>query len=158
MNLFALDVDPARAAQALCDQHVIKQALETAQILSTVAHAVGVGAPYRPTHARHPVVVWAGRTAGNYRWAHRHGLALCDEYAARYGGKTHGSRRVLEALADVAAHLPQEPCEAFCQCVPDQFRGSDAVEAYRRAYAAKLAAWNREATWREPAARPEWLA
>jgi len=158
MNLFALDADPARAAQALCDQHVVKQALETAQILSTVAHAHGVEAPYRPTHANHPVVRWVGRTAGNYRWAWRHGIALCDEYTTRYGGKTHGSRRVFDALADVARLLPQAPCEAFCQCVPDQHRGADAIEAYRRAYAAKLAAWNREATWREPAVRPEWLA
>ena len=158
MNLFALDADPVAAARALCDRHVVKQALETAQILSTVAHAHGVAAPYRPTHARHPVVVWAGRTAGNYRWAHRHGLALCDEYAARYDKKVHASRRVLEQLADVAALLPQAPCEAFCQCVPEEHRGADAVAAYRAAYVAKLAAWGREATWREPAGRPEWLA
>ena len=52
MNIFYLDPDPVAAAQMQCDKHVVKMALETAQILSTV-----LGGPYKPTHAKHPSVL-----------------------------------------------------------------------------------------------------
>ena len=35
MNIFVLDSDPAIAAQMLCDKHVVKMILESAQLLST---------------------------------------------------------------------------------------------------------------------------
>lgn len=38
MNVFVLDADPVRAAQAHCDVHVVKMILETAQLLSTAWH------------------------------------------------------------------------------------------------------------------------
>lgn len=43
MNIFVVDTDPRKAAQSLCDKHVVKMVLETAQILSTIS-----GGPYRP--------------------------------------------------------------------------------------------------------------
>lgn len=36
MNIFILDKDPIIAAQMLCDKHVIKMPLETAQLLCSV--------------------------------------------------------------------------------------------------------------------------
>lgn len=38
VNIFYLDHDPAAAARAHCDTHVVKMIVETAQILSTVWH------------------------------------------------------------------------------------------------------------------------
>ena len=38
VNVFFLDYDPQRAAQAHCDKHVVKMILETAQLLSTAWH------------------------------------------------------------------------------------------------------------------------
>lgn len=38
MNIFVLDTDPVKAAQAHCDAHVVKMILETAQLLSTAWH------------------------------------------------------------------------------------------------------------------------
>lgn len=64
MNIFALDDDPALAARALHDRHIVKMALETAQILCTVAHGLGLPAPYKPPHKNHPCTVWAGTTRG----------------------------------------------------------------------------------------------
>ena len=68
MNIFVVDIDPSKAAQSLCDKHVVKMVLETAQILSTIS-----GGPYRPTHANHPCVLWAGATKRNYLWLVEHG-------------------------------------------------------------------------------------
>ena len=39
MNIFALDKDPTQAARMMCDKHVVKMILESAQLLST-AHRV----------------------------------------------------------------------------------------------------------------------
>lgn len=38
VNIFFLDYDPAAAARAHCDKHVVKMILETAQLLSTAWH------------------------------------------------------------------------------------------------------------------------
>jgi len=40
VNIFYLDSDPAAAARAHCDRHVVKMILETAQLLSTAWHVV----------------------------------------------------------------------------------------------------------------------
>ena len=37
MNIFFLDENPQKAAQSLCDKHVVKMVLETAQMCSTAA-------------------------------------------------------------------------------------------------------------------------
>lgn len=40
INIFYLDHDPAAAARAHCDRHVVKMILETAQLLSTAWHVL----------------------------------------------------------------------------------------------------------------------
>ena len=39
MNIFHLDNDPVKAAQMMCDKHVVKMIVEYAQLMST-AHRV----------------------------------------------------------------------------------------------------------------------
>jgi hypothetical protein len=145
LNIFVVQTDPAQAARDLCDAHVIKMA----QILCTAAARHGVSStPYRPTHMKHPAVLWAGNTVQNWRWTVDHGLALGAEYERRYG-KRHKSLAVIDWAA--TAHLPgllAAPYELtpFAQCMPDQYRGPDAVEAYRRFYRAekiRFAKWSR---------------
>lgn len=89
MNIFAVDRCPDISAKSLCDKHVVKMILESAQILSTVHYLVdGEGCRsglYKPTHTRHPSVVWAADRAENYHWLSLHLEALCDEYSDRYG-------------------------------------------------------------------------
>lgn len=136
MQIFVVDVNPVTAAQALCDKHVVKQVLESAQILSTVC-----GGPYKPTHQKHPCVLWAGLNRINFGWLKRHGLALCAEYTRRYG-KVHKCQDVI-ASAKVPRHLPIGISE-FVQCMPEQFRDQDPVVAYRKYYHSKqFAAWNK---------------
>ena len=94
MNIFVIDKNPRTAARQLCDRHVVKMALETAQILSAVAHQKGFNAPYKISHQKHPCTIWAGKSFGNWRWLVAHGLAVCDEYTRRYG-RTHKSREVI---------------------------------------------------------------
>lgn len=153
VNVFAVDRDPVRAARALCDRHVVKMTLETAQILCTAARALGQLAPYRPTHAAHPCVEWAAARRANWDWLVRHGLALAAEYERRFG-RVHRSRAVISQMArrgpPRAAARRRQP---FAQVMPERYRGPDAVAAYRRYYVGEKA---RFATWRPPSQPPRW--
>ena len=146
MQIFVVDVNPRLAAQYLCDKHVIKQCLESTQILSTIC-----GGPYKPTHQNHPCVKWAASCITNYNWLLRHAKALCNEYTHRYG-KIHKCQRVIEQLAP--PQLPMGISE-FVQCMPPEYQDKDPVQAYRKYYrGAKsvFARWtNREEPfwWRE---------
>lgn len=151
MNIFAVDADPIAAAQALPDKLVVKMALETTQILSTVSHSLGTPGPYRPTHAAHPSVKWAGSSVANWQWTLRHGLALCDEYNYRYG-KTHACRTVLLDIAERAARPERGELQPFYTAMPEQYRGASPVDSYRaylRVEKAYYAKWTRRSA-------PEW--
>lgn len=153
MNVFALDRDPVRAARALCDRHVVKMTLETAQILCTAARArLGQDAPYRPTHASHPCVAWAAERRANWDWLVRHGLALADEYERRFG-RVHASRAVIARMARAGPPPRGRRRQPFAQVMPERYRDRDAVAAYRRYYVGEKAGF---ATWRSPARPPRW--
>ena len=152
MNIFCLDPDPVLAARMQCDAHVVKMVLESAQLLSVARHAHGQPAPYKPTHAKHPCALWAGVGRDNYAWLHAHLVALSDEYTHRYG-RTHATAQHLDALAD-ASFLPTGGTP-HAQAMPDQFKHSDPVVAYRAYYRHKAQTLPRfRYTARNP---PEWL-
>ena len=134
MNIFFLDRCPHTAARHQHDKHVVKMCLETAQILCTVAHGAGVQVPYKPTHAKHPCVMWAGASRYNFEWLVAHGLALCAEYTHRYG-KTHASQRVIEGVQHVDSLLAFTPWTDPPQCMPPEYQcPNDPVLAYRTYY------------------------
>ncbi|HHS49857.1 MAG TPA: hypothetical protein ENN07_01945 [candidate division Zixibacteria bacterium] len=153
MNIFVLDEDPRQSAQYHCDRHVIKMILESAQILCTAAIARGFDAPYKPTHAKHPCVIWAGESFSNFRWLFVLGLALEAEHKFRWGeDRHHRSGDVIRALAHVEFEdIGRTP---FVQAMPEQYRvPGDAVMAYRQYYNAEKASFAR---WtRRPA--PPWF-
>lgn len=126
MNIFILSRDPILAAQYQCDKHVVKMCLETAQILSTIN-----GGPYKPTHPHHPCTVWARSSQANYEWLWMHGMALCEEYTHLYG-KRHKSQDVIEQLS--IAPVSGGELTEHIQCMPDQYKCADVVEAYRAYY------------------------
>lgn len=152
MNILALDYDPAKAAQALCDQHVGKILLEACQLLCN-CH---IEAPYKRTHYNHPCSVWVRASLHNYLWLRKHALTLADEYEHRFS-KVHGSGA---AVVWAAQHLPSMlgiERTPFAQAMPAQYRGPDAVQAYRRYYAAeKMILRGKSVTWTRRE-RPAWL-
>ena len=150
MNIFYLDECPVKSAQAQCDKHVVKMILETAQLLST-AHRVLDGDKYadhaglyKATHKNHPSAVWVRECVANYHWTHLHLTALCAEYTRRYN-KTHKTQRLLAPLAVVPSAISSnETLTDVPQCMPDEYKRSDAVDAYRAYYhgdKARFAEW-----------------
>jgi hypothetical protein len=181
MNIFVVDNCPKIAAQNLCNKHVVKMIVETAQMLST-AHRVLDGTPYidKTAHGRkvtryrhwytnfetnlckaaminHPCTKWCMTSIANYRWLYEHGCELMSEYTFRYN-KTHAMERLYKLF------LIAEPgylhingmmnFTPFAQAMPDKYKDKDAVVAYRNYYIgdkARLAQW----TKRNP---PEWYS
>lgn len=132
MNIFFLHWDPEEAARMLCDKHVVKMVLETAQILSTIS-----GGPYKPTHENHPCVLWAKEAEDNYIWLCKHGLAIAEEFERRYG-KVHKSKEVIqEALIYYRRLSLPKGWTTPTLCMPDEFKQEDVVNAYRAYYRSK---------------------
>ena len=89
MQLFILDHDPGRVPAMLCDAHVRKMCLETAQILSSVIRRQGKKLPLevpKPYNPNHPVIT-ALDTAQKINWTVRFNTALQREYCRRFGKK-----------------------------------------------------------------------
>lgn len=137
MNIFYLDRDIERAVQYHCDSHVVKMCLETAQILCTALHRYDQPAKYKPTHVKHPSVLWAGDSLAQFQWLKAFGKALCAEYTYRYG-KRHASEAVIDGLPD-APPLPDAGWTEPPQAMPDACKRDDPVEGYRAFYVAEKA-------------------
>jgi len=113
MNIFVLDNDPVIAAQMMCDKHIPKMIVESAQMLCTSHRLLDGKEMKRPSksgkrmvkywdlyegsddleaellyyaavHTGHPCTVWSMKSEANYRWHWQHLHALCDEYTYRY--------------------------------------------------------------------------
>ena len=145
MIIYHLDEDPIKAAKYLCDKHITNQAVETAQILCTVSHRWGKVAVYKKRDEYHPSVLWAGNSKPNWEWTVKHGFAICEEYARRYG-RTHKSREVVQWCEDHGGRpvcgIPGKPP----LIMPEEFKLRDIVEAYRAFYISeksKFAEWTR---------------
>lgn len=96
MNIFVLDRSPVKAAQMLCDAHVVKMIVESAQLLSTHDRLTGrfddPSGLYKPTHVNHPCRKCLDNKF-NRAWLICYLDALLSEYYHRYR-KTHKTASV----------------------------------------------------------------
>lgn len=179
LNIFALSYNPGQAAQALCDKHVPKMVLETAQLLCSPFEPKHK-APYKRTHYNHPCTRWVRESPLNYAWLVLHGEWLLDEYVRRFA-RTHKSEAVIvwcrEYATDVFPGAHFEGCTnsvdtflerhgrfwdgrtwsyfltPFAQAMPEQYRHSNPVTAYRAYYIGEKA---RFAKWERGRKPPRW--
>ena len=144
MNIFFLHKDPSRAARMQCDKHVVKMVLETTQMLSTAARRNGFDIGYKAANPSHPMTKWVGDTNYNFSWALDHAQELSKEYTARYG-KFHACQKVInEFLSLKGSHINfSEPP----QCMPDEYKCDNFIDAYNKYYKAKLAGWKHPPKW-----------
>ena len=148
MNIFRVDNDPVKSAQMLCDKHIVKMPLETAQMLCSVWHRYNFGhlVKYKEAYKNHPCTRWAGDSKENYRWLVKHGLELCEEYTRRYD-KEHKCHRVIWSIAVAPSFILDDKATPQPQCMPDEYKVLDnAVQAYKNYYIgakSKIAQWNK---------------
>lgn len=155
INIFVLDQDMIRSAQAHVDKHCVKMILETAQLLSTAHHILdGEKVPegiYKATHVNHPCSKWVRTSNNNYNWLYCYLHCLFDEYTFRYG-KKHKCMEMIPQLTNLPRNIEVGYLTPRPQCMPDKYKCADTVQAYRNYYIgekANIAKW----TKREP---PQW--
>jgi len=139
MNIFAVDESPSAAAEYLCDSHVVKMILETAQILCTVhdLHGEWQDWMYKPTHRHHPSVLWAAENDCNYSWLTYHFYALGSEYTRRYNKKHKTIDKFSGELSYPPRSIAPSPRQTpFALAMPDEYKFFDTpVDCYRAYYA-----------------------
>lgn len=165
MNIFYVESSPQRAAQALCDKHVNKMTTETAQMLSTAVHR-HLSRPntsvlpyiYRPAYHHHPSTVWVGDNLSQYIWTYQLHKALLDEFNFRgfKDGEPHASSDLSHYLGsfEVITAIPDGAFDAPPQCMPDEYKQIDTMNAYRQYYLGEKMGF---AKWERGRGAPEWV-
>jgi len=154
MNIFVTDQCPIQSARNLPDKHIVKMPLETCQMLSIIYsdwyYGIGQlhkldGTPYRTAHGafrKHPCTQWAAESYWNLSWLISHGMALCDEYTARYN-KVHACQpaiaeaiTIFEAAFDFNVDIYKDSLPmTFTRAMPESIKFDttiDTITAYKR--------------------------
>ena len=157
MNIFFLDETPYKSAQYLCDKHVPKMLLESAQMLSTALHSHTMGIStgiYKEAYPNHPMTKWVGSTFSNFQWTLENAVFISHEYCKRFN-KLHKSSRILNAIYDNQYYkeIPDEQFTTPPQGMPDEYKDKYYVIAYRKYYMGAKAYF---AKWERGVSAPEW--
>jgi hypothetical protein len=160
VNIFATDKNPIIAAQNLCDSHVIKMVLESAQMMCTYLNENGVQTSYRSTHKNHPCSLWLKESSLNRSWLFEHYYALLQEFRMRRD-KRHKCTDLLGLFYanfhyDDALDVLLNSRLNFALAMPNQYRSSDPIESYRNYYISKQYTMKVPMRWtkRQP---PDWF-
>ena len=103
MNLFFLDENLEKCAQAHVDKHVVKIITEANQCMSCAYPKEA--APYLHSHVNHPMTTWVRHSLQNFDWTLDYCLALCKEYTFRYG-KIHKGESVANWYKTLKPNIP----------------------------------------------------
>lgn len=158
MNIFYIEKTPKEIAKNLCDKHIVKMPLESAQMLCTAWWCTTsfqdtkliLKELYKPVHMGHPSTMWTMETEANYLWHFSLFKEMLDEYTRRYN-KVHKSSRLLELLKE----SPIKGGDFYPppQCMPDEYKCEDTIQAYRNYYTkdkSRIAKYNHSVV-------PEWM-
>ena len=157
MNIFVLDRNTKKAVQMLCDAHVRKMCVETAQILSGVRLLRGMKLTEdmpQPMNIKHPVIIAAAKAEN---WVAEYNWDLHNEYYTRFG-KWHQYKHLVVAYYKQAECSGGDP-DLLCKCCGDlDVTDMDIVTAYRKYYTeVKKLALQDKNLWRFTG-REDWAA
>ena len=176
MNIFFVHRNPVIAAQSLCDKHLSKMTIESAQMLSSALIRHGCpaselpltkrGTPYRGGYKNHPSTIWAGDTSENFRWLCIHGLALAYEYDKRYRKDPkipleHACKKPIQQMCGLIDYIPQGELTPIARAINkdeypilhDEEKWPNGVLAYRAFY---MLDKKRFAVWGKGRKPPAW--
>ena len=137
MNIFVLDTDPGKAVEMLCDCHVRKMCVETAQILSGVMLRRGVelhdDMP-KPQNINHPVIA-AADNENAINWILDYNIALLDEFNYRFGHRHAYDDLGMAYIMELMVINFSTNCANLAKCCGDlDVENLDIVSAYRKYY------------------------
>ena len=155
MNIFVTNEDPILSARDLCDRHVPKMLLESAQMLNNAHHLLGNpnNATYRKLMVNHPCSIWTVKSKGNFEWLLEHAKTIAAEYTKRFG-KIHLSEQCVYKCQSLIHTLrfPQVQKTDHVQVMPLIYRNSNTVTAYR----SYIKAGKSFAKWDKGTCKPDW--
>lgn len=148
------------AACMLCDKHIVKMSLESAQMLTNcfsreLLDAENTprtlkGNPRKYSYWNHPSSVWVRETRGNMDWLVLHAIEICKEKKRRYPDAPMPFVYEFLRWAQDNANRSEVPPGLFTtppQCMPEERKiKGDTVKAYRDYYRkdkAKIVQWGR---------------
>uniref|UniRef100_A0A6C0BV19 Uncharacterized protein n=1 Tax=viral metagenome TaxID=1070528 RepID=A0A6C0BV19_9ZZZZ len=165
MNLFILSLSVTECAQFMFDKHVSKIILEAAQMLCTAVNTIHPDHnlnTYRSCHLNHPVSIWVRTSLDNFLWTIDLVEAMHNEWKYRNDYPPSKLHKSYEMAMYLKNNLPppdkfeKKGLTPFAQAMPDQFKDSDPVIAYRKYYQfdehkRKIATWKKRN-------RPDWYS
>jgi len=181
MNIFVLDKNPLSAAHQMCDKHIPKMIVESAQMLCT-AHRIcdpigeyldlgkngrkikrwkhendlNASKPtlYKAAMINHPCNVWLRESVQNYTWLSLHAMQLLTEFKQRFENNHKSSSVIRWCAVNLPNNIPDIDQTPFAQAMPDEYKDSNcAVNAYRSYYVGDKA---RFAKWEKKNNEPYW--
>lgn len=165
MNLFILSLNFAECAQFMFDKHISKMMLEAVQMLCTAIHLIDPSLDiderlYKPTHKNHPVSIWIRESQANFIWTLNMIDAMHSEWKYRYNHPVEKIHKCYDMAMYLSYILPSEDrfpyteLTPFAQAMPDEYKQTDSVEAYRSYYQSPPK--QSIASWKYPRNIPEW--
>jgi hypothetical protein len=183
MNIFVLHEDPRIAARMHCDKHVQKMIIEHAQMMASAYYStIGISRkkefvgreteiselfkgwprkkedgsewPYSVTHVNHPCTIWTRASIENFNWLLECTDELCHEFFNRWKNNQHSVKWIIEWMKQNPPQLLSKGLTPFAQAMPDCYRGSDPIEAYRKYYAFKTTYM--KVVWKKLDNEPHW--
>jgi Pyrimidine dimer DNA glycosylase len=145
MQIFATYDCPIKSAKFLDNKRVVKQVLESTQLLSTTLYCYCVKSPYKPTHINHPLAIWTRESDSNYLWLIQHLEALCKEYTLRYN-KVHKCEQFIPYFKENSINIQKGYLRNFINCT-DLKDMQDTHLAYRKYLRNK---------WKNDKRKPKW--
>lgn len=134
MNIFLLDYNMRKCVQYYTDKHVVKMILEYVQILCTVCFLRNVDAPYKPTHKKHPCVLWCNKSMDNWIALKKLTEYLNEEYKFRYK-KTNDHLSWTKIMnINVPDDMPRIGLTKMALAMPEDCKTECTVESYRNYY------------------------
>lgn len=180
MNIFVLHKSPVVSAQMMCDKHIPKMILESAQMLSTAHRMLDGymerrpsksgktmvkayphynsnmdGVLYDAVHHMHPCTVWTMKSKANYEWHYEHFKALSAEFEFRFKKKHLTAIKLTELLSEPPNNIDDIGLTEHAQAMshyPACIVEGDAVSAYRKYYHAA----KHFAVWKKDRSAPSW--
>ena len=182
MNIFYVDKNPVTAAKMMCDKHIIKMILESAQMLCTAKRVLDgkeymaktkngrnikrwrLDDPdeeaiiYKAGWLGHPSTQWVLKSAYNYVWLYNHMMALNQEYKLRC--QKNVNHTSIDKLGFILRNPPKNARVDVMgtdatPAMPEHCKiPGDVVGSYRKYYILEK---RRFAKWEKPnAVMPDW--
>jgi hypothetical protein len=112
--------------------------IETAQLLYSAHWVLSPSRvpefAYKKSHINHPSAIWVRESIENYEWLCELGMELCYEYTYRYE-KTHKTQFHIQWLIrNPPFNIPAVPMTSLRLAMPDEYKHTNPVEAYRTFY------------------------